>query len=51
MLHAYNEKWKKRTEGIKQQYIIRTGTFGEKEIYNSAGILELDTIKQAETRE
>ena len=50
--HAYNEKWKKpinRNNRIAKQE--RIGTLVEKENYDYLGILDADTIKQAEIKE
>ena len=43
-------KWQ-MTEGIELPNQEKIRTFGEKEIYKYMGILEPDTIKQAEVKE
>ena len=52
MCYANNEKPKRQImEGIKLPDQEKIRTLGEKETYKYLGILEVDTIKQAEMKE
>ena len=52
MCHAHSEKWKRQIMEVTElPNMKRIRTHGEKENYKYLGILEADTIKQAEMKE
>ena len=52
MFNACNEKWQRHlTDGMELPYKEKIKSLAENETYKYLGILEADTIKQAEMKE